>query len=117
MQFWNVFCEEKRYPGLWHNWFARQVVAVGWPPQWFRMEGDRSKDRNWIKARNVLLKIRVGDKVVARLPGNRIGRIGEVTGLAIDDVSWEPTVPKRRPTLTERTEDAFACDGIFPTDL
>lgn len=94
MQFWNVFCEEKRYPGLWHNWFARQVVAVGWPPQWFRMEGDRSKDRNWIKARNVLLKIRVGDKVVARLPGNRIGRIGEVTGLAIDDVSWEPTVPK-----------------------
>lgn len=90
MQFFSVYCEEDRYRGQWHVWFVEQVVAVGWAPRWFSHEG-KTKDRGWTTARNVISTIEVGDRAVARLPDNRIGRIGEVTGLAIDDQSWSPT--------------------------
>jgi hypothetical protein len=35
-----------------------------------------------------------GDAVVVALRGNRVGRIGYVTGKAIGDADWSPLVPK-----------------------
>ncbi|MGD0651980.1 MAG: endonuclease NucS domain-containing protein [Verrucomicrobiia bacterium] len=35
----------------------------------------------------------IGDLVVVALRGHRIGRIGEITGKAIEDSQWDPLVP------------------------
>jgi hypothetical protein len=38
----------------------------------------------------------VGDYVVAALKGNRVARLGQVTGLAVNDNEWDPLVPKSK---------------------
>jgi hypothetical protein len=37
-----------------------------------------------------------GDYVVAALKGNRVARVGEVTGFAVDGNEWAPLVPKSK---------------------
>ncbi len=41
-------------------------------------------------------QVRPGDRVVVQLKGNRIGRIGTVHSLAIEDKEWSPTVPPQK---------------------
>lgn len=93
IRYWKVNCMQDRYPGLWHTWYLRQVVAVGWPPGWrYFMEG-KSKELAWTIARNCLRAVTPGDKVVVALQDNRVGRVGEVVRLRVGDDEWNPTVP------------------------
>src|SRR3954462_14413309 len=90
---WRVTCLENQYPGMWHRWLKNHCVAVGWPPGWgFSLTG-KTKDRGWSRARNALREVKTGDFVYVALAGRRIGRIGEVTGKAIQDHQWNPLVP------------------------
>jgi hypothetical protein len=93
MKIWKMHCMEDKYPGMWQRWFRNQCVAVGWRSTWgFPLEGP-SKNAGWQRARSALLKIELGDIIVATLQGNRVARIGEVTGKAIGDTQWAPLVP------------------------
>ena len=85
---------ERRWPGLWAQWERRQVVSVGWPYPAYRFDpGPRGKrERNWTEVQNRLREMSQGDMVVARLPGSRIGRIGEILRLAVTDSEWEPLI-------------------------
>ena len=94
MTLWKFHCMEDGYPGMWPRWFLHQCVGVGWFSGWgFSLMGD-SDDRGWSRARNVLKQIKVGDHVVVSLKYKRVGRIGEVTGKAIEDTDWDPLVPR-----------------------
>lgn len=91
---WKVNCMERRFPGMWQRWFKHQCVAVGWAAVWgYGLHGPPGGDRSWSQTRNRIKEIRVGDHVVVALSGNRVGRIGEVTGKAIEDGDWNPLVP------------------------
>lgn len=87
---------------MWQRWLKNQCVAVGWASKWGYFLNDspkRSKrDHGWIPARNCLNQIKIGDYVIVSLQGNRVGRLGEVTGLAISDTDkdWRPLVPKSK---------------------
>ena len=100
---WKINCMEDRYPGMWHQWYRHQCVAVGWHANWgYTLHGPRQNGHGWngwIRARSVLQRIAIGDRVVVALRGNRVGRVGEVTGKRIDDDDWDPLVPisKREP--------------------
>src|SRR5436853_34167 len=85
---------EDSYPGMWLRWFLNQCVAVGWRSSWgFPLNGP-SDAANWARARNALKQIQIGDHIVVSLRNHRVGRIGVVTGKAIEDSDWEPLVPK-----------------------
>lgn len=91
---WKVNCMEHHFPGMWQRWFKHQCVAVGWAAAWgFKLHGPSVPGRSWSVARNRIKEIRVGDHVVVALQGNKVGRIGEVTGKAIKDDDWDPLVP------------------------
>ena len=47
----------------------------------------------WSRARSSLQKIQIGDYVIVSLRGNRVGRLAEVTGKAVQDGDWNPLVP------------------------
>ena len=90
---WKIACKEDKYPGMWHRWFKNQCVAVGWGSCWgFRLNG-KTKNRGWSTARNALKDMKIGDLVIVALTGNRIGRLGEITGKPIEDDQWKPLVP------------------------
>ena len=96
MPLWKVHCEENNYPGIWRLWYRHQCVAVGWPPQdGFFFAVAPTKDVGWRIARNALHKVSVGDSIVVTFKGNRVGRIGRITGLKLKDSDWNPLVPKR----------------------
>ena len=101
MNHWKVYCMEDRWPGLWRLCFQHQAASVGWPPpQWrYSLDARSHKSVAWSRVRNALREVRAGDKVVVQLQGNRIGRIGEVIRLAVDDHEWVPLVlrSKREP--------------------
>lgn len=91
---WKINCQEDRYPGMWQRWFKNQCVAVGWASIWgYHLEGKTKGGRGWSAARNAIRAMSVGDLVVVALHGNRVGRIGEITGKAINDDEWAPLVP------------------------
>lgn len=72
---WKVTCEERWYPGLWPRWFRAQSVAVGWPPQdGYHLRGRTKGHRGWARARNSLLAIKPGDRILVALHGNRLRR-------------------------------------------
>jgi len=95
---WKFHCEEERHPGMWQRWFKNQCVAVGWASMWgYHLRGKTKGGQRWQRVRRLIdEEIEVGDYVVASLPGHRIGRIGEVTGKAIEDNNWNPLVPRSR---------------------
>lgn len=100
MTLWKINCMEDRYPGMWHRWYRHQCVAVGWYAKWgYALEGATKSDAGWYRARNILRRIAVGDQIVVALSGHRVGRVGAVTGLLVDDDHWDPLVPrsKREP--------------------
>src|SRR4051812_14992956 len=85
---------EEDYPGLWQTWFTRQVAAVGWSHLWgFKLRGGGKLSRAWARARNCLVEMQPGDKVVVQLQNHRVGRAGTIVGLEVDDETWNPTVP------------------------
>lgn len=97
MQLWKIYCEEDKYPGMWQRWFKNQCVAVGWAGKWgFHLEGNTEGGYGWSRARRLLNQIKIGDLILVTLQNNRVGRIGEVTGMAIKDTDWDPLVPKSK---------------------
>jgi len=92
---WWIHCMENHYPGLWQKWFKLQCVTDGHPPQQGyhidREDTDRAKrDQGWPTTKNALNTIKPGHKIVAGLPGNRIGRIGEVFLNDTAKDKWKP---------------------------
>jgi hypothetical protein len=95
---WKFYCQEDKHPGMWQRWLKNQCVAVGWADKWgyYLSDSPRRSKRNhgWIPARNCLNQIKIGDYVIVSLHGNRVGRLGEVTKLEIDE--WHPMVPESK---------------------
>jgi Endonuclease NucS len=101
VRLWKVYAMEDSFPGLWHQWYRHQCAAVGFAPYWGSKLRGKTKDfGGWRLARARLLQIAVGDFVIVALKGNRVGRLGEVTGIHIEDDEWDPLVPasKDKPT-------------------
>lgn len=97
MTVWKVFCKDREYPGLWRTWFLNQTVAVGWAPQLgFKLTGESEREEGWGKIRGKLQEIKVGDKILVHLPGRRIGRVGDICGLKIEDGDWDPLIKARQ---------------------
>ena len=87
---------EDRFPGMWQRWYRNQCVAVGWASEWgYNLEGP-SGEKGWTAARNAIKAMKIGDKIVVTLNGNRVGRIGEITRKDIADSQWVPLVPPGR---------------------
>lgn len=91
---------EERFPGMWQRWYKHQCVAVGWAGKWgFHLNGRRKRTHGWggwTRARQLIKAIQPGDYILVSLRGNRIGRLGQVTGKAIDDTDWDPLVPRSK---------------------
>lgn len=100
MRLWKINCMEDSFPGMWQRWFRNQCVAVGWHAEWgFPLRGeitDKEHAQAWNRARSSLQRIEQGDHIIVSLKGNRVGRLGEVTGKAIEDHEWDPLVPKTK---------------------
>lgn len=97
MALWNVRCLENRYPGMWQRWYRHQCVGIGWPPaDGFDLDGITDGGQAWTRARNALKSVAVGDGVIVTLQNHRVGRLGTVTGKAIEDDQWDPLVPPSR---------------------
>jgi hypothetical protein len=64
------------------------------------LNGQTKGGRGWSAARNAIKEMGIGDLVVVALHANRIGRLGEITGKAIEDNQWDPLVPPG-PQLSE----------------
>ena len=78
---------------MWQRWFKNQCVAVGWKGSWGHPLVGRSMDAGWGRARAALQRMKIGDYVVVSLEGHRVGRLGQITDLAIGDNDWNPLVP------------------------
>jgi Domain of unknown function DUF83 len=101
MALWKVYCEENKFPGMWQRWFQHQCVGIGWmPAKRYRLNGVSSGGYGWKRAREAVKSIKIGDGVIVTLRGHRVGRLGVVTGKAIEDDEWNPLVPEspNRPT-------------------
>jgi hypothetical protein len=93
---WKIYCTERDYPGLWHTWFRDQIAAVGWGPMSGYSLREKGKQSGaWTKVKNCLLEMKPGDGLLVQLPGNRVGRVGEIVRLEIEDNQWDETVPAR----------------------
>lgn len=104
-QFWRVHCHIGHHPGQWQYWFREQCCAVGWHPTHWRdldspegwqLNGDSVGDRDWATTRNALRRMRSGDWIAASLPGLRVGRVGRVVELEVQDDEWDPIVAPSR---------------------
>ncbi len=94
MNYWSVYCVEHDCPGLWQTWESQQVATVGYPPHpGGELHGHRRKS-SWTYLVRCFEKMRAGDAIVARLQGNRIGRVGQVLGVRYKLKCWKPLVPK-----------------------
>lgn len=92
VNYWKVNCMEDKYPGLWQTWFLQQTVAIGWPTPHYALDGTTS-DKSWAAARAAASQVRTGDRIIVQLSDSRVGRIGTVTQVRIEDADWSPTVP------------------------
>lgn len=89
---------EDSYPGMWQRWFKYQCAAVGWAAEWgYKLRGRTKGGHGWTRARRLIAEeIKPGDHIIVSLRGHRIGRIGEVTKLAVEDKDWDPLVPRSK---------------------
>lgn len=92
---WKVTCKEDQFPGMWQRWFKHQCVAVGWANvSGFKLNGTTPGGKGWSTARNAIKKMEIGEYVIiVALRGHRVGRLGRITGKAINDDEWDPLVP------------------------
>lgn len=94
MALWKVNCMENRFPGMWQRWYRHQCVGIGWPPKdGYQFDGQIDGRTGWGKARKALATIEVGDEIIVALQGNRVGRVGTVTGKSVEDNQWDELVP------------------------
>jgi hypothetical protein len=93
MAYWKINCMADSYPGLWQTWFIQQTVAIGWPPDEWKLFGGRDNG-GWRSARSTALRVKLGDKIIVQLSKGHVGRIGTVTSIRIADDKWAPTVPE-----------------------
>ena len=94
--FWRVHCHIGHHPGQWQFWYREQICAVGYPPgAGYTLQGT-SKDQSWSGVRNALARMREGDWIVASMPEHRVGRLGRIFCLAVEDAEWDPIVPPRK---------------------
>ena len=94
---WRVRCMEDKHPGLWQRWYKNQCVAIGFSSYSGCYLREKPKnDPAWEKYRKYLIEMQKDDYVIATLPNNRIGRIGEITDKAVEDDQWQPLVPKSK---------------------
>jgi hypothetical protein len=100
MTLWKINCMEDDYPGMWQRWSRNQCVGVGWHSKWgYPLSGQVTASEHgaaWVRARSAIQRVNLGDFVIVSLRGHRVGRLGEVTGKAIDDHQWNPLVPRTR---------------------
>jgi hypothetical protein len=102
MTLWKIYAMEDYFPGLWHQWYRHQCVGVGFAPFDFapywscKLHGKIKYSGGWSMARSRLLQIAVGDYIIVALKGNRVGRLGQVTELHIEDEEWDPLVPESK---------------------
>ncbi len=99
MTLWKVYAMEDDFPGLWQQWYRHQCVAFGYALYWGAKLRGNTKDHwggSWRRTRNQLLRVAVGDFVVAALKGNRVGRLGQITDIHVEDEEWNETVPKSK---------------------
>lgn len=90
---WKINCMEQKFPGMWQRWFKHQCVAVGWANAYgYELNGETKGSKGWSTARNAIKDMEVGDYVVVALRNHRVGRLGEITGKAIEDDQWDPLV-------------------------
>lgn len=94
---WKIFCEERKYPGMWQRWFLNQCVGVGWHvKEGCPLRGPITNielKSGWAKCRPRLLEMEVGDHIVVALKDHRVARIGQIVGKTIEDHEWTPLVP------------------------
>ena len=103
-RFWRVHCHIGQHPGQWQYWFREQCCAVGWhPPEWGKLTGDGWQledhsvgDMAWSAARNALGRMKRGDWIAATLPQWRVGRVGRIVDLKVQDDEWNPIVAPSR---------------------
>lgn len=101
--FWRVHCHVGQHPGQWQRWFREQCCAVGWHPNvWQEARGEGwtlsapGADRDFVTTVNHLRRMREGDWIVATLPGHKIGRLGRIFRLEVEDEQWNPVIPPTR---------------------
>jgi len=106
---WKIACQEDRYPGMWQRWFENQCVAVGWPSKsGYKLHERTKKKGGWNRARNEIQRMKVGDKIIVALRNNRVGRLGEITKIAINDDQWDPIISdKIKPPFGEMGRRIF----------
>ena len=105
--FWRVHCHVGHHPGQWHRWYREQCCAIGWPPpEWRGIQNpdgftaaDPGENRDFATSINHSRRMRPGDWVMATLTGNRVGRLGKVFEVNVEDSDWNPVVQpsKRHP--------------------
>lgn len=93
--FWRVHCHIGHHPGQWQYWYREQVCSVGYPPAAGYSFHGSALDKSWSGVRNALKLMREGDWIVASLPQHRVGRLGRVFRLEVEDQDWNPIVPAR----------------------
>ena len=78
---------------MWQRWFKNQCVAVGWASAWgHKLHGETEGGKGWSTARSAIKDMNMGDFAVVALRGHRVGRLGQITGKAIEDEDWDPLV-------------------------
>ena len=94
---WKVTCLENKFPGMWQRWFKNQCVGIGWPATaGYHLRGKTKGGQGWSRASKAIKEVALGDYVIVTLKQHRVGRLGVVTGKAIEDDEWETLVPRSR---------------------
>ena len=91
---WKVNCMDDEWPGLWRHWYKNQCVTIGFSP-YYKPHHLRN-NKGWAQCKNIFKKIKIGDYIIAALHNNKMGRIGTIIELAVDDKDWNPIVPKSK---------------------
>jgi hypothetical protein len=104
--FWRIHCHIGHHPGQWQRWYRDQCCAIGWPPR--RWGGEVNRDGylandpgepDFATSIGHCRSMRPGDWIMATLTGNRVGRLGRVFEVRVEDEDWQPIVApnKLRP--------------------
>jgi len=124
MNYWTVVCPESDVQGgVWEAWHRENCLAIGWPPSGYSSEGPTA-DAGWRIARNRLREMAPGDKIIPYLRNWRIGPVGTIVRVNLDDQHWNPTVAaglhKRHPDEAElgrRIDVSWESNYMLPSDM